>query len=67
MINLGAQGFLERKLATKELRDKLVDEHCMLLWIKYNSERLKMDRKGISIPNSRVGAVSSISLCFSHK
>jgi hypothetical protein len=47
-----------RILARKELRDQIIDEHCMLLWIKFNSERLKMDRKGVPIANSRVGAVS---------
>lgn len=52
------QKFLRLKLSTKELRDDIVDEHCLLLWIEYNATRLKLDRKGTPIPNTRVGAVS---------
>lgn len=49
---------MEAKLRSKQLRDRLVDEHCLLLWIQYNYERQKLDRKGVPISNSRIGAVS---------
>lgn len=48
---------MQQKLQSKQLRDRIVDEHCLLLWIQHNYERTKMDRKGIPIANSRIGAV----------
>ncbi|KAJ6608481.1 hypothetical protein B0H10DRAFT_1815675 [Mycena sp. CBHHK59/15] len=40
----------------KEIPDGIVDEHSLLLYIKYNAERPKRTRRGQEIPGTFVGA-----------
>ncbi|KAJ7604786.1 hypothetical protein DFH06DRAFT_1275671 [Mycena polygramma] len=42
--------------ARKEVRDEIVDQHSLLLFIKYSAERPKMTSKGVEIPNTKLGA-----------
>jgi hypothetical protein len=40
-----------------EIKDKIIDEHAILLYIEYSAEREKKTRRGVPIPGSRLGAV----------
>ncbi|KAJ6450568.1 hypothetical protein C8R47DRAFT_1189292 [Mycena vitilis] len=42
--------------ARNEVRDDIVDQHSLLLFIKYSAERPKMTSKGVDIPNTLLGA-----------
>lgn len=40
------------------MEDGIVDEHALLLFIQWNAERPKWNRRSESMPGTRVGAVS---------
>ncbi|KAJ7106636.1 hypothetical protein C8R44DRAFT_941824 [Mycena epipterygia] len=46
------------------IEDGVVDEHSLLLFIKYNAEREKLSRRGVPIPNTRLGASQLKKLFF---
>jgi hypothetical protein len=45
-----------------KIKDGIIDEHALLLYINYSAEREKRTRRGMSIPGSRLGAVLSLLL-----
>jgi hypothetical protein len=47
--------------AQNKILDEIIDKHCLLLYINYCAEREKRTRRGVPIPNTRVGAVSASS------
>ncbi|KAJ7210917.1 hypothetical protein GGX14DRAFT_394536 [Mycena pura] len=47
-----------------EVRDDIVDQHSLLLFIKYSAERPKMTSNGTEIPNTRLGASQIKKLFF---
>jgi hypothetical protein len=40
-----------------KIKDKIIDEHAILLYIEYSAEREKKTRRGAPIAGSRLGAV----------
>ncbi|KAJ6548089.1 hypothetical protein B0H10DRAFT_2170043 [Mycena sp. CBHHK59/15] len=56
--------FTEIKLKKREIRDGIVDEHSMLLFINYSAEREKKSRRGQPIPGTRLGASQLKKLFF---
>ncbi|KAJ6511689.1 hypothetical protein DFH09DRAFT_1434967 [Mycena vulgaris] len=46
------------------IKDGVVDEHSLLLFIKYNAEREKLSRRGVPIPGTRLGASQLKKLFF---
>ncbi|EIW62287.1 uncharacterized protein TRAVEDRAFT_35644 [Trametes versicolor FP-101664 SS1] len=48
--------FLNEALAKGHIRDDIVDEHALLLYINCTADRCKRDRKGDAILGTRVGA-----------
>ncbi|KDR69528.1 hypothetical protein GALMADRAFT_230698 [Galerina marginata CBS 339.88] len=48
--------FLKDALATGKIRDDIVDEHALLLFIDFCAGRCKRNRRGEYIPNTRIGA-----------
>ncbi|KAF8816577.1 hypothetical protein BYT27DRAFT_7229903 [Phlegmacium glaucopus] len=48
--------FLERALKKGEIRDRIINEHHLLLYIKFCAERPKRTRKGHDIPGTFIGA-----------
>ena len=60
MITL--QEFVELAQDKGEIKDRIIDEHHLLLYIKFCSERPKRTRKGNNIPGTFIGAV-----CFKFK
>ena len=50
--------FIAGALAKKQIKDDIVDEHLLLLYIKYSAERPKRTRRGDDIPGTFLGAVS---------
>ena len=52
------QRFLDQALQKGEVRDRIVDVHSLLLFIKWSAERPKVDRRGEDIPGTFIGAVS---------
>ncbi|KAJ3527219.1 hypothetical protein NMY22_g9867 [Coprinellus aureogranulatus] len=48
--------FVELKLEKGELMDRIVDEHSILLFIKWNAERCKRTPRGIEVPGTHIGA-----------
>lgn len=52
------QTFKTLALKQKKIKDGVVDEHALLLFIEHNAEREKLSRRGECIPNTRLGAVS---------
>jgi hypothetical protein len=40
-----------------KIKDKIIDEHAILLYIEYSAEREKKTRRGMPIAGSRLGAV----------
>ncbi|EDR15296.1 uncharacterized protein LACBIDRAFT_320988 [Laccaria bicolor S238N-H82] len=48
--------FQKEALAAGKLRDDIVDEHALLLFIDFCARRCKRDRRGEYIPNTRIGA-----------
>ncbi|KAJ7835416.1 hypothetical protein B0H13DRAFT_2240081 [Mycena leptocephala] len=51
-------------LTRGEVRDTIVDEHSLLLFIKYSAERPKRNRRGVGIPGTRIGASQIKKLFF---
>ncbi|KAJ7906164.1 hypothetical protein B0H13DRAFT_2021438 [Mycena leptocephala] len=49
--------FTRNALAAGQIDDTIVDEHALLLYIKFCAERPKRTRKGVEIPGTFVGAV----------
>ncbi|KAJ7916427.1 hypothetical protein B0H13DRAFT_2449107 [Mycena leptocephala] len=47
-----------------EIKDKIIDEHAILLYIEYSAEREKKTRRGVPIPGSRLGASQLKKLFF---
>jgi hypothetical protein len=58
------QDFVERARKKEEIQDDIVDEHSLLLFIKFSAERPKRDRRGQDIPGTFPGAVSVSLLHF---
>ncbi|KAJ7857354.1 hypothetical protein B0H13DRAFT_1960478 [Mycena leptocephala] len=48
--------FTRNALAAGQIDDTIVDEHALLLYIKFCAERPKRTRKGVEIPGTFVGA-----------
>jgi hypothetical protein len=55
--HLHKQEFVETFLKSGMIKDSIVDEHSLLLFIKFSAERPKRNRRGIDIPGTFVGAV----------
>ncbi|KAF7371838.1 hypothetical protein MVEN_00040600 [Mycena venus] len=55
-----------RAIALKEgkIKDGIIDEHALLLYINYSAEREKRTRRGVPIPGSRLGASQIKKLFF---
>jgi hypothetical protein len=56
------QEFVELALDKGEIKDRIIDEHHLLLYIKFCSERPGRTRKGDNIPGTFIGMV-----CFKSK
>ncbi|CAA7260308.1 unnamed protein product [Cyclocybe aegerita] len=50
------QIFLEHALAEGKVRDDIVDEHSLLVYLEFSSNRCRRNKRGEYIPNTRVGA-----------
>ncbi|KAF9559208.1 hypothetical protein CPC08DRAFT_751027 [Agrocybe pediades] len=48
--------FCLQALDKGEIRDTIIDEHHLLLFIRYTAERPKKTSKGVEMPGTRVGA-----------
>jgi len=57
LTHLQKQEFVERFLKSGMIKDSIVDEHSLLLFIKFSAERPKCNCHGIDIPGTFVGAV----------
>ncbi|KAF7371837.1 hypothetical protein MVEN_00040500 [Mycena venus] len=55
-----------KAMALKEgkIKDGIIDEHALLLYINYSAEREKQTRRGVPIPGSRLGASQIKKLFF---
>lgn len=51
------QEFIDMAVAANKVRDHVVDEHSLLLFISFCAERPKRTRKGLDIPGTFIGAV----------
>ncbi|KAF8209033.1 hypothetical protein K438DRAFT_2012373 [Mycena galopus ATCC 62051] len=60
----GWDEFTRKALASKEIPDNTVDEHSLLLFIKFSAERPKCNRRGVDIPGTFVGASQLKKLFF---
>ena len=49
--------FLQHALEAGKVRDDIVDEHSLLLFIDFLANRCRHDRCGEYIPGTRIGAV----------
>ncbi|KAK7014508.1 hypothetical protein R3P38DRAFT_3277089 [Favolaschia claudopus] len=47
-----------------KIKDHIIDEHALLLYINFSAEREKKTRRGVPIPNSRLGASQLKKLFF---
>jgi hypothetical protein len=56
--------FLQHALEAGKVRDDIVDEHSLLLFIDFSANRCRRDRRGEYIPGTRIGAVRDISFSF---
>ncbi|KAF9062011.1 hypothetical protein BDP27DRAFT_1369177 [Rhodocollybia butyracea] len=56
--------FQAMALATKKIRDVIIDEHYMLLLIEYTATRPKRTRRGLPIPGTFVGASQQKKIFF---
>jgi hypothetical protein len=52
------QLFLDETRLKLEIRDNIVDEHSLILFINWCGERPQLNRKFQYIPGTRIGAVS---------
>ncbi|KAJ3491746.1 hypothetical protein NLJ89_g11307 [Agrocybe chaxingu] len=50
------QIFLDRALAEGKVRDDIVDEHSLLVFLEFSVNRCRRNKRGEYIPNTRVGA-----------
>ncbi|KAI0352134.1 hypothetical protein OH77DRAFT_1523594 [Trametes cingulata] len=48
--------FLNEARTKRQVRDDIVDEHALLLYVNHTADRCKRDRRGNGIPGTRVGA-----------
>jgi len=44
--------FVQQALQKHEIQDEIVDEHSLLVFIKFSAERPKRDRRGNDIPGT---------------
>jgi hypothetical protein len=58
--------FLRHALEAGKVRDDIVDEHSLLLFIDFSANRCRRDRRGDYIPGTRIGAVRTFSKSFYH-
>ena len=49
---------MDGALAMGKLKDEIVDEHALLLFLEYLGEWPKFNRRGEAIPGTRIGPVS---------
>lgn len=49
--------FLQHALEAGKVRDDIVDEHSLLLFIDFSANRCRRDRRGEYISGTRIGAV----------
>jgi hypothetical protein len=49
--------FLQHALEAGKVRDDIVDEHSLLVFIDFSANRCRRDRHGEYIPGTRIGAV----------
>ncbi|KAF9474955.1 hypothetical protein BDN70DRAFT_814884, partial [Pholiota conissans] len=56
--------FVAQALKKGEIKDQIIDEHHLLLYIKFCSERPKRDRRGNDIPGTYIGAAHIKKLYF---
>ncbi|KAJ7756996.1 hypothetical protein B0H16DRAFT_1314634 [Mycena metata] len=56
--------FKAMALQQKRIKDVIVDEHSLLLFIAHNAEREKLNRRGEPIPGTRIGASQLKKLFF---
>ena len=54
---IALQEFLDLALKKGEIQDRIIDEHHLLLYIRFCAERPKRTRKGCDIPGTFIGAV----------
>lgn len=54
------QSWVELALSQQQISDRIVDEHSLLLYIKYTAERPKRTRRGYDIPGTFPGAVGLV-------
>ncbi|PPQ75836.1 hypothetical protein CVT26_001130 [Gymnopilus dilepis] len=48
--------FCTKALANGQIKDEIIDEHHLLLYIRFCSERPKRTKKGVDIPGTFIGA-----------
>ncbi|KAG6848859.1 hypothetical protein H0H93_013373 [Arthromyces matolae] len=48
--------FVQQALEKGEIRDDIVDEHSLILFLNFSAARCARNRRGEDIPNSRIGA-----------
>ncbi|PPQ79199.1 hypothetical protein CVT24_012739, partial [Panaeolus cyanescens] len=58
------QEFCAQALQQGQIKDEIIDEHHILLYIRFCSERPKRDRRGRDIPNTFIGASQIKKLYF---
>ncbi|KAL1726637.1 hypothetical protein EV714DRAFT_276343 [Schizophyllum commune] len=56
--------FMDIALAEGKIKDRIVDVHCLLLFIDHSATRPRLDKRGRDIPGSRVGASQLKKLFF---
>ncbi|KAL1714102.1 hypothetical protein EV715DRAFT_295461 [Schizophyllum commune] len=56
--------FMDTALAEGKIKDRIVDVHCLLLFIEYSATRPRLDKRGRDILGSRVGASQLKKLFF---
>lgn len=59
-----SQIFCGEHLANGHIKDTIVDEHSLLLFIKWSAEREKYSRAGEPLPDTFVGAVCALRITF---
>ena len=58
------QEFVEKYRKNGSIKDGIVDEHSLLLFIQFSAERPKRNRRGVDISGTFLGAVSPLYLLF---
>ncbi len=54
---------MDIKFAEGQIRDRIIDVHCLLLFITWSAERQKRNRKNEPIAGTLLGAVSAMFDC----